>query len=105
MDSSEPTSSSANRGSRLQRLFIFSVAYLSVGVVALVSVFPWRPSTRSGWIIYFLLAPLACLTGDWLSERLTRPWWESTSLGKAAKAVLFVLVALVVLAVTAIVQD
>lgn len=104
MDRSDSPSSSASHGSLLVRLAIFGVAYLSIGLLTLVSVFPWQPSTRAGWMIYLLLATPVCVAGEWLSERLARPWWESSLPGKTAKAVLLTLVALVALVIVAIVR-
>ena len=79
-------------------------AWLFMGILALFAFFPWHPSTRTGWAIFLLLAPALLVAGDWLSERFARPWWETSVAGKAAKAMMLILVALLVLGMMAVLR-
>jgi len=57
-----------------------------------------------GWWLFLGFAPPLYLFAEWIGERVTRPWWESSFPGKAIKAILVVVVALVLIVLGALLR-
>ena len=73
-----------------KRLAFAGVVYVFLLLGSALYWFPPAPQSRLGWVMFLLFAPPLYLFGEGLGDRLTRPWWESSLLGKAIKAILLV---------------
>ena len=102
----DPAAQSRTSPSRRTAKRVALVLSVYVFLVAMSALYWFPPIPRStiGWLTFLLLAPPLYLVGEWIGDRVTRPWWESSLLGKAIKTVLFVLVALGLITVGALLR-
>lgn len=96
----QPTPSRPGR--TVKRVALVIAFYLFLVAISALYWFPSIPRSTRGWVIFLVLAPPLYLFGEWIGDRATRPWWESSFLGKAIKAILFVVAALVLIIVAAL---
>lgn len=86
---------------RIAHVILFAAGYLFFAALLALFSFPLLPKTAFGWVMFILFAPPIYLVGEWISDRISRSWAGSSTLGKILKGTLFAIGVLVFLIVGA----
>jgi hypothetical protein len=82
-----------------KRVALYAAVYTFLVAISALYWFPPLPRSVGGWLLFLLFAPPLYLLGEWIGERVARPWWESSLYGKAIKAALLILAVLVLIVI------